>query len=797
MGNLTGKERTVIGILAAAAAAAILYSWDRLLADGILSWGVRQREYLSMAGETGAVFVLLVLALRCSPSSRVRAAGVVGILAVFLWAHRAFWAVAVSGLYMTYLWGMGRWLLGKIQGRGRPGAGKAEEFLTGSVLTVVVFCLMSALGVGRILYLWMFVAVSAAAVAADEVICRRHGKGGSLWGAAGPGRYGIRAQETPGGYEGGRWKAGLCFLWAGVLTFFCIQAGRMNIAVDFDSLWYGVRSPYILDNGRGIYENMGTIGIVYTYSKGFEVLTLPLSVLPSYSFAIGFNLWLLAVVLRISGRIVRLWGGGGTAGPAVCFLASIPGIMNMGITAKSDAATLCFQMIMLYQLLLYLKGDRQALWYGLGAFFFSWTMKPTALVFSTVIMGMSVVYFGADRLLGREKSGRETGEGRGAAAGPDEEAEKDKRQGGEKAAGKAGGIAALVLSLLSLSGIWARTFRITGLPVTSVFSSILTKLGFRMKYPFNVQKIPNSSAGVPVTQWIKDMAKRVWGVLFNPQGPDMDHVILAWGSLAVWFLLCVCGACLILDRKDRSKEERRLDGYLNAVFWPFAGCCVVSLLLLTQVDGNYFMLFYVLLTLFGFRLLGRLSGENGVKAILALSVPVMLFSGIVMTLTNWSWTTGFTPVSWRHRGYYDHQKEQHRRMEETGNGQIWDILAADPRNRLIAVGEHPQVLAFPCSAQSYADITGTWGNVVLVKYMDNFVEFMRYGETDYVYAQAGYMGEEERAWSLTCDLIEYGVLVPVCYEQGNMLARVDTQGQRTDSSVEYLKEFLEEYRRKE
>ncbi len=102
-------------------------------------------------------------------------------------------------------------------------------------------------------------------------------------------------------------------------------------------------------------------------------------------------------------------------------------------------------------------------------------------------------------------------------------------------------------------------------------------------------------------------------------------------------------------------------------------------------------------------------------------------------------------------------------------------------------------MAFPCNAQSYADITGTWGNVVLVKYMDNFVEFMRYGKTDYVYAQAGYISEEERAWSLTRDLIEYGVLTPVCFEQGNMLAKVDVEGQRTEESVRYLEEFLENY----
>lgn len=182
---------------------------------------------------------------------------------------------------------------------------------------------------------------------------------------------------------------------------------------------------------------------------------------------------------------------------------------------------------------------------------------------------------------------------------------------------------------------------------------------------------------------------------------------------------------------------------------------------------------------------------------MAPGVLIIIFSGIIMTLTNWSWSVGFTPAAVNHRGYYDHRQEQRRQMVEAGNGQIWDILAKDPKNRLIAIGDHPQALAFPCNAQSYSDITGTWGNVVLVKYMDNFVEFMDYAKTDYVYAQAGYMGEDERAWSLTCDLIEYGVLIPVCFEQGNMLAKVDTRGERTQASVKNLEEFLDRYVRKE
>lgn len=66
------------------------------------------------------------------------------------------------------------------------------------------------------------------------------------------------------------------------LTMFFLQAGRLNHELDYDSLHYGLRSAYVLDNGNGIYKNLGLINLVYTYSKGAEVLVLPLSGTPTY-----------------------------------------------------------------------------------------------------------------------------------------------------------------------------------------------------------------------------------------------------------------------------------------------------------------------------------------------------------------------------------------------------------------------------------------------------------------------------------------------------------------------------------
>lgn len=127
----------------------------------------------------------------------------------------------------------------------------------------------------------------------------------------------------------------------------------------------------------------------------------------------------------------------------------------------------------------------------------------------------------------------------------------------------------------------------------------------------------------------------------------------------------------------------------------------------------------------------------------------------------------------------------------------WLYSGVVPETRLIAIGEHPSVLVFPCSVQSYDDITGVWGNVSLVRKMDYFVDFMDYAKTDYVYVQAGHVGEENRSYTLIKDLIEWGKLVPVFYENGNLLAAVEVNGDYSENSARALTEFEQCYIKKE
>ncbi len=78
---------------------------------------------------------------------------------------------------------------------------------------------------------------------------------------------------------------------------------------------------------------------------------------------------------------------------------------------------------------------------------------------------------------------------------------------------------------------------------------------------------------------------------------------------------------------------------------------------------------------------------------------------------------------------------------------------------------------------------------MLVKTMDNFVEYSGLCKDRYIYIEAGYMAEEGATDTLTCGPGGIGILTPVCYENGNVLARVDVHGEKTEESEEKLVEF--------
>lgn len=759
--NHSVKPYFLLALIAVIILSLIFFGTDTLVIRGVYSWASGTAEYHSMIIELLLYGLLLTLCLFLpkAPAVKLTAAAAAG--AVFFWCHAVFLPMLVSGLYVLLICALGRLLNRCFPLETR--ASFSTDFLYGCAAVISLFCLMSALGIGAIPNLRLATGILT--------VCLILYYGKTISISFNPR---LSRSSRPDSAE----SAVHCpilqnrlslFMLAFILLMFLLQAGRMNISLDHDTLWYSVRSEYMLDNGpRGIYENMGTVSLVYTYSKGWEILTLLLSDLPSHSFLLAFNLWITALVLFTAWRIARRYDT--KLSLLVPFLmASVPGIMNTGISGKTDNITLLFQLMFIHQLLLYLDSRRTGhLTACFGAILLSWTMKPTAIVFSTVIGIASALYL----LLSRQYSLRSL---------------LNIRAGIRTAAFP------ICLFSAALFAVWFRTWLFVGVPATSIFSGMFQKIGFTIRYPFLTWDLPSYGTKPTAAEAVLGLLKRLYGVFILPAASDMDRVLISWCSLSVLFFLLVWCASLFLPKKDITPAQRRYIHYSRCLLIPLILASIYSIYSLKKVDGNYFILLYSLSIIFGCTLLSRINCQSFCRNLVILFIPLTAFNTMMVSLSNLAWSVGFSKISFIHPGYFDHEQQQYEAMAAKGNVNIWEILAADPQNRVIAFGSHPEVLSFPCNVQSYIDISSSSGNELLIESTEAFQEYLDYAKTDYIYVEAGNMAEEYLGYGLLVDCIREGVLTDLYCEEGNILAVVDLQGEPGDEADENLEVFLEEY----
>ena len=797
----TGKRDKIPAIIIGAAGLAVLaVTVHSVLLRGPLVPVLRNPRTLFMMAEVVLVFLWNLLCLAGGrrgkpgpcPGMGARTLGLAAGVILFTWCHRIFLPMLVSGIYMGVLILAGRQLLRLLLERGHtpvhiPFPQKTAMCLVlGSALWMVLVCLVSLTGHGGLM-LWRGLAAAMAigAVVMEVLQVRKNKRAFSLsWQDA------VR-KNRPGDK---RRSIGSAALLAFIITMVLIQAGRMNIELDYDSLHYGLRSAYVLDNGKGIYENLGMINLVYTYSKGLEVLVLPLSGTPTYGFVLAFSLWCTVGILLLSAGIAGRYCGREKGIWAAAVLAAIPGIMNMAATAKSDNITLLHQLIIYDFICFGLCSGRQGrksgpsastpwLLMAVSTYLLTLVYKPTALVFSTALGGTALLCL----ILTRRFT-----------------------------FGCRRGWLLLLVPAAAAAGLWYRIWLFTGVPVTSIFAGFFEKAGCRVKYPYTFTHVIGDPSALTAEEKSARLWARVQGILFAPVSEDMAHVIIAWGTgIVTVFLVIWLGAAWKavkerhaagarggkaqpdgLNQPDELNQPGGSQGFLN-----FFDCILIpvlalgslaSIYTLYQVDGNYFILFYALLAVSALRM-G--SGQNWGGAVRrSVSLVLVLFFAVntaVTCTTGWAGEPGFTPVSLRHMGYYDHRKEMLDRRAREGNLTLSCMFT--PRSRVLAFGRHPRVLDLPCSVQSYYDVTGSGGNVYLVKRLAYFEEFLKYAGTEYFFVEAGYLAGQDRALQIIEDMIAEGSLSDIRYEWGNMTARVTLDAGPPDDSEQALKEFRENY----
>ena len=580
------------------------------------------------------------------------------------------------------------------------------------------------------------------------------------------------------------------------LPFFILQMNRSNVALDYDSLRYGLRSAYVLFP-EGFFSAHGQINSVYSYPKGLELLTYPLNYLPGYGFLLSFSLWTYLALALVFGLLLFHFQKNRTKlylGILCFFLLSSVG--NMSLTMKTDLFTLLLQLSALY---FFLKGKRLQSCFLL---FFSYSFKPTAVVFSTLLgivflLTMLLEFFGKRSTKANSKENININANTGINNNTNHNTIQAK---GEKWTSE---LPFVLFSLVYTGLITLRTFLITGLPFSTTFTGIFKAIGFHVNWPFNLDAHVDYSGELSFSESAFSFFRRLFSFLFYPVGEDMEHVAIAWsGVLFPLILLFALWQCFSLGRKclpgrnhlsggnsllgrnslsgreaflRRGSEEASLWEYLplSLSFLVIMAFSLLSFVMLWQIDGNYYILWESLALLLCFSG-GNLQEKRGIILLLKafFFFPFYLAAFLGTITTSWAGAVGFTPIDLANKGYYDHALVELENQGEKGSLPAFSEMAKNPRHHVLAFAETPECYRIPCNVQSITDVEGSGGSPGLYDSPLYFAWFLKWSGTDYVYLEQSFLHDEreERAREMLLQMAEEGIFQsPMLVEKNEIL----------------------------
>ena len=600
------------------------------------------------------------------------------------------------------------------------------------------------------------------------------------------------------------------------LPFFILQMNRSNVALDYDSLRYGLRSAYVLFP-EGFFSAHGQINSVYSYPKGLELLTYPLNYLSGYGFLLSFSLWTYLVLASVFGLLLfhfqknrkKLYLG------ILCFFL-LSSVGNMSLTMKTDLFTLLLQLSALY---FFLKRKRLQSCFLL---FFSYSFKPTAVVFSTLLgivflLTMLLEFFGKRSTKANSKENININANTGINNNTNHNTIQAK---GEKWTSE---LPFVLFSLVYTGLITLRTFLITGLPFSTTFTGIFKAIGFHVNWPFNLDAHVDYSGELSFSESAFSFFRRLFSFLFYPVGEDMEHVAIAWsGVLFPLILLFALWQCFSLGRKclpgrnhlsggnsllgrnslsgreaflRRGSEEASLWEYLplSLSFLVIMSFSLLSFVMLWQIDGNYYILWESLALLLCFSG-GNLQEKRGIILLLKafFFFPFYLAAFLGTITTSWAGAVGFTPIDLANKGYYDHALVELENQGEKGSLPAFSEMAKNPRHHVLAFAETPECYRIPCNVQSITDVEGSGGSPGLYDSPLYFAWFLKWSDTDYVYLEQSFLHDEreERAREMLLQMAEEGIFQSPMLVEKNKILPLDGVKAFSESNGEGAEQLL-------
>ena len=719
------KKRLICVLLFIISAAISIYSYLLLANQTQILEYIEESATKELFIEHFLLFIGFYLIFRVVKSKSIIVFTVSFISGTYLYLHQAAMALIIVFIYVKALIWLGEILLLFIRKKNKEESNITRilnSFVIGSLFYIISVCIMSALHIASIevirvytlllaaltivLYLWLRI-FKVIEIKSDSIFEEEFVK---LSG-----------------------KNYFCVGTAIMLSALLLQLGRINIALDYDSLRYGLRSLSVLIGNTGIYDKLGTVNDVYVYPKGLEILTLALNNKITFGFVLSFN-YICAILMLIcvyeiiavcTESINKAWLG-------VVLVSVTPAVMNMSISAKTDMITLLMQLVSVLNICLYIKNRRNFyIIFALTALLASIIYKPTSLLFSFGIGAANLIYLFFEHILNKNNSERV----------------KDKKSFDISF------IYLLAFPLLAIVFVYARTYMLTGHIITSVYSSVWYKLGIQTKYPYTIGIYKSGGMNMSSGESV-DMIYRLFQLFIAPT--KEVHIYIASPTVLIAVLAGVSIILFVrfLFKKNNNKE---IFAYIAVLLAADALVSLISLFILNQIDGNYFILLFTMIITVTCFLVER----DSLKYLFRGMLPCIVFAFFITGLTNWAGVRGLSKTinDGSTFGIYNHHnKFLDRDLKERKEfADAYEDLKALGNPRTLLLSDDDSLSALGLDIRTYTDITGSGGNPAVVKTLDHFKRYLDYAQIKYICVDKEYLKDRQRA----SDVVKY------MYEEGS------------------------------
>lgn len=459
---------------------------------------------------------------------------------------------------------------------------------------------------------------------------------------------------------------------------------KTNIAHDYDSLWYGLRTQYVLIGENSFYDDLGYMAFVYYYPKMVELFYAPISFIKDYSFIISGNIIIYTLLLINCGIFIKKISRKSIL-YVVAMIACIPALANISATAKPDIWGVFFVVtgVCIWE---DFRREKKYEWLILAYLFIglSFFTKLTYILWGGICLFYISMILIKSKNINIQELKKSFWEYR----------------------------LLIVIALAFMSGVVYRTIYLTGTPfyplfITDIFTADNIFLKTEKAYIFDVD-LSNIN--------INMILYRLYQFVFDPS--KLGHVVMLWTSNVYVIFLFIYFFQL----------RKQIKNHINNVF-------LVCMLLLGMVyymvgmlgpDGNYFilpiiMIILLLINMCDVSLIDRFCNEK-MLIILCTLFPIMFVSH-----SSWRYGTQAFPTSIIINNY-ENEGYNLSLMQHYGLSNIYNEVAMfECDDRVISScekGDDHVMHRMPCALERFAEIDNTALSNTL--WSDNYESFSIY-----------------------------------------------------------------------